>query len=337
MVLGQQNAIESLLKSAAGERRHHAWIFCGPMGVGKCTTAVRFSALLLNMGGANPGSHPDHHLIRKEDVIWAQNPALQKRKQTNIPLDLLRERMIGGKTSDGKQHDAPVFKTPVLGKEKVFIIDEAELLDDSGQNALLKTLEEPPVRTTIILVTSRDDLLLPMVQSRCQTIRFSELDSRSMDEWVKAGQFKESVDVINWCLGFSCGSPGLFCEALEAGLPELANNVRDFLCFNKTDNYSVVSAELVRFVESNVARWIKENPHTSKEAANRRAVNLLLLLFGMHARQFVRGSDCALGLAVAGVLSDVELQLSTNISIKVLVESLATRWACLCVGDSVFI
>ena len=88
--------------------------------------------------------------------------------------------MIGGRTSDGKQHDSSAYKTPVSGDKKGFIIDEAELLDESGQNALLKTLEEPPLGTFIILVTSRDDALLQTIKSRCQLVYFSPLSNQKL-------------------------------------------------------------------------------------------------------------------------------------------------------------
>jgi len=334
-IFGQTRAVDSLIRAVNENRQHHAWIFSGPGGVGKCTTALRFSELLLKTQLKSNLSHPDLHLIRKEDVVWSTNPALQRRKQTNIPIDLLRERIIGGKTSDGKHHDSVAFKTPVLSKEKVFIIDEAELLDDAGQNALLKTLEEPPLGTTIILVTCREDMLLPTVVSRCQTVFFSPLDDMAMQKWVEGQSFDGAPSTLSWAMRFSCGSPGLVCESMETGLPALAESLSKFLSFQKSDGYTTVATQLISFVESTVARWIKENPNTSKDAANRRAANLILLMFGMAARQLIRESYPS-GVELAGVLVDIERQLSTNISIKVLLESLAARWANLCVGDAVF-
>ena len=338
-ILGQSVAIESLLQSARGPRRHHAWIFSGPFGVGKYTTAIKFAELILQTklgSDALVGSCRDVHVIRKEDVAWSQNPVLQRKKQTNIPLDLLRERMIGGHTSDGKHHDSIAFKTPIVGSEKVFIIDEAELLDEAGQNALLKTLEEPPGSTTIILVTCREDLLLPTIRSRCQTVVFLPLDGVAMERWSKQGCSDMDRGDLSWAIMFSCGSPGLVCEAIESKLPQLARSLAPFLSLEEPKDYATASERLLLFVESNVARWTKDNTNTSKEAANRRAMNLLLLLFGMSSRQLVRGSHPRVGVSAAGVLVNIEQQLKTNISIKVLVESLAARWAHLCVGDAVF-
>ena len=327
-----------LLQATRARHRHHAWVFCGPKGVGKCTTAVRFAELLLQTKKQSVAQHPDLHLLRKEDVGWSKNPALRRRKQTNIPLDLLRERIIGGRTSDGKCHDSVAFKTPVLSKEKVFIIDEAELLDEAGQNAILKTLEEPPAGTTVILVTNREDLLLPTVLSRCQHISFSCLDNASMLRWADGWSSDVGPVDLSWAITFSCGSPGLVCEAIEADLPSLAFSLSDYFSDQKQSVYAAVVEQLLSFVETNVSRWVKENPNTSKDAANRRAIHLILLLFSWSAQELIRGGnrDVGVGVASAGVLVDIEGLLSTNISIGVLIESLVVRWSHLSVGDAVF-
>ncbi len=337
-VIGQQRAMKILIDSLSNQKRHHAWVFSGPRGVGKCVAAVHFAELILGIDSGLGESNRDIHIIRKEDVVWSQNPALVRRKQTNIPLDLLRERIIGGKTSDGKNHDSVAFKTPTVGKEKVFIIDEAELLDEAGQNALLKTLEEPPTRTTIILVTCREDVLLPTIKSRCQQLSFSPLDACSMQEWLERSSFDASQKDISWAVNFSNGSPGLVCEAIDSGLPELADSLSDFLALNMATQYTSAAAWLIQFVESNVSRWVKSNPNTSKDAANRRAVNLLLLVFGSTIENSIKNKEVVRrSILASGVLVDIEKQLSTNISIKVLLESLCARWEHLCVGDAMFV
>ena len=142
-ILGQPNAIEALTGALRSGRVHHAWIFAGPKGVGKFTTAVVFAKQLLDpqfdpSGETNSqldlqtetsrlidaGTHPDLHIIQKELALFSDNPDLRTKKLMNIPLDLLRERVIGGQTSDGRTHEAPAYRTPTLGHGKVFIIDE---------------------------------------------------------------------------------------------------------------------------------------------------------------------------------------------------------------------
>jgi len=336
-IFGQDRVLQTLDRAAGDQRRHHAWIFSGPVGVGKCTVAKNFGLLLLGGESTGRAIPQDLHIICKEDIVWSNNPLLQKRKQTNIPLDLLRERIIGGVTSDGKYHDSTAFKTPVKGRHKVFIIDEAELLDETGQNALLKTLEEPPPGTTIILVTNREDLLLPTIRSRCQLLPFAPLDSDSMGQWSNSCEIDASPEDLSWSVSFSAGSPGLVCEALETGLPELARSIFGFLNLEDGGAYVSVHTKLFEFIEQNVSAWIKENPNTSKDAANRRAMTLILRMFSSSVRRCIRGHQQKNGLELAGILIDVERQLSTNISMKVLLESLAARWAYRCAGDSVLV
>ena len=106
------------------------------------------------------GTHPDLHVIRKELALYSDSATLRAKKLMNIPIDVLRQHMIGGVTiTDQKYHEPKVGMTPVLGQAKVFIIDEAELIDRTGQNALLKSLEEPPPRTYIFLITTRPERL----------------------------------------------------------------------------------------------------------------------------------------------------------------------------------
>ena len=335
-VLGQPKAISVIERAMEDGRKHHAWIFYGPRGVGKFTTALQFAKIIIDQPETN-SVHPDIHIICKEDVAWSQNPALQRRKQTNIPIDLLREKIIGGKTSDDRVHDSVAFKTPVSGTQKVFIIDEAELLDEQGQNALLKTLEEPPVNTTIILVTCRDDLLLPTIHSRCMSVAFSCLEKEFVESWASDSGLDVSPSDLAWAIDFSDGSPGLVCEAVETNLCSVANSISVFINRQDVGNYSKVALILINFIDIVVAKKLKQNSSASKESANRRVVELLLLLFSRSAQKLIRSDRLHDGIAAAEIVSDVEGQLSTNISIKVLIESLCARWASLPRTSSVFV
>jgi len=336
-IIGQIGAVKTLLGSLGASRRHHAFIFSGPRGVGKFTTALAYSEKVLGNLCSTHSTHPDLHIIKKEDVAWSKNQQLRKRKQTNIPLDLLRERMIGGKTSDGVSHDAVAYKTPVAGSEKIFIIDEAELLDEAGQNALLKTLEEPPRGTTIILVTYRDDILLPTVRSRCQTVGFVPLGEESMLAW--STRFFDDVppDGLGAAIAFSGGSPGITIEALDSNVPGLEKSLSSFLGLNYACDYMAATNLIVSHVSRSVEARLKENPLASKEAANRMAAQQIFMLFGQSIRKLVRGDRQEDGVVAAFILANVEQQLSTNISINVLLESLAARWSHLCKGDAAIV
>ena len=82
-----------------------------------------------------------------------------------MSIDVIREFLIEGAS-----------KKPMLSKRKVFVVSEAEKLNNSSQNALLKVLEEPPVYCCIILLCTRLEKLLPTTKSRCRIIKFSRID-----------------------------------------------------------------------------------------------------------------------------------------------------------------
>lgn len=321
-VVGQDEVISSLDALVDCEHRHHAFIFSGPRGVGKLTVAIDFAKNILN---TSVDSHPDIHVIRKEDVVWSSNPSLQKKKQTSIPLDLLREKMIGGTTSDNVSHDSLVYKTPHQAAGKVFIIDEADLVGEAGQNALLKTLEEPPLNTTIILVTSRDDLLLPTVLSRCTRCYFSELSEQEMVDWIDEHLECEEEEV-GWLLGFAHGSPGLAVEAVDACAYGLSREIVGYIKNPMSCDYVGVVNKILGFTQEFVEQQLQQNPNASKESLNKSSIELVLRMFEMRVRELLRQEDVGCGVMLADVLSDIESQISTHISTKVLIESLVVRW-----------
>lgn len=330
-VLGQDTALRILQESLDGGRAAHAWIFSGPRGVGKCTTALALARRVL---GANTDDHPDLHVLRKEDAAWSQNPALQRRRQTNIPIDLVREAIIGGRTSDDRWHDATVFKTPVRGPAKVFIVDEAELLDDTAQNALLKTLEEPPPGTWIILITNRGDLLLPTVRSRCQGVTFGQLSPEVMAVWAQREGLDLADPFVSWAISHADGSPGCAQAALHAQLPALAAQLKPLLGAPGGGAYDPAWTEsLIGFLEAFCEQRQSENSAASKEAANIDAITLVLQVFGSASRAATASGNHKLGATTAAILSDIESQLAAHLSAKVLLESMVVRWTHLDAGE----
>lgn len=181
----------------------HAWLFYGPTGVGKEMLATRFAQLLLcerpvqieapaaaegeglwhdgcgqckSCHLVQVGTHPDVHLIHRKLNEFHEDPAVQKRKPLDISIDVITYFVI-----------KPVHVRSAMGKAKVYIIQEAELLSRSAQTALLKTLEEPPEDTFIILVGMSRDGLLPTTLSRCQSVAFGTLDVQTTARIIAAG------------------------------------------------------------------------------------------------------------------------------------------------------
>ena len=160
----------AFLDARARGRLHHAWLLCGVEGSGKATFAYRAARRLL---GARPdpsrgllGTDPYDHVAR---MISAQSH----------PDLLVLERAIeGGKTkksiSVDQARELPEFfsKSPAQAPYRVAIIDAADDLNVNAANAILKTLEEPPPRGVLFLVSHAPGRLLPTIRSRCRTLAF---------------------------------------------------------------------------------------------------------------------------------------------------------------------
>jgi DNA polymerase III subunit delta' len=157
---GQAEAVELLRRALEGGRIAHAWAFIGPSGAGRRTTALAFAkALVAPSGGAaasrvDRGIHPDVHLLGPTP------PASNPKGTPAIRIENIREL---GRLAALKPAEAPW---------KVFILDDAETMTGAAPQAFLKTLEEPPPQTVIILILSHARALPATVLSRCQIVRF---------------------------------------------------------------------------------------------------------------------------------------------------------------------
>lgn len=163
----QPEAVTLLRRAIASDRVAHAYAFVGPEASGRKATALAFAAALVAPGGGSAaarverGAHPDVHLLGPTPP-----PGNPKGPQA-LRIETVREleRLAALK--------------PVEAPWKVFIVDEAERMTLATPQAFLKTLEEPPARTVIILILSQLRALPPTVLSRCQVVRFMPRASSS--------------------------------------------------------------------------------------------------------------------------------------------------------------
>src|SRR3954467_14556163 len=153
-ILGQSAAIEGIRRAYVADRLPHGLIFAGPPGVGKATTAAALGKVFLcqNAKGDvacgrcescrvfDAGNHPDYHVITKELIRYHDKTG--KSKGIELSIHVLRPELI----------DKAALK-PGMNVGKVFVIEQAELMNPQAQNSMLKTLEEPAGRTVIILLT----------------------------------------------------------------------------------------------------------------------------------------------------------------------------------------
>ena len=177
----QPQAVEVLRRALASDRVAHAYAFVGPAGSGRATTAVGFAAALLCSGGGESGSDRGwaekdagrlrpHHCRHCALVASRQHPDLHVIVPTPPPKNPKGTPMIRIDDVRRLGHDAAL--KPLMARRKVFIVDDAHRMTDDTPEAFLKTLEEPPDRTVMILVLPRVRALPATVLSRCQIVRF---------------------------------------------------------------------------------------------------------------------------------------------------------------------
>ena len=154
-IADQPRAIELLRRALASDRVAHAYAFIGPSGAGRMTAALAFAAELL---GSPSRQHPDLH------VIVPTPPESNPKGARAIRINAIREL------------ERVAALKPVAARRKVFVLDEAERMTADTPQAFLKTLEEPPPATVIILILPRARAVPATILSRCQVVRFAARD-----------------------------------------------------------------------------------------------------------------------------------------------------------------
>lgn len=192
----------ALLERTVSEGRPaHAYLFSGMEGVGKNLAAIRFAAML-NCPGP-PHESPDACSVCRR-ILTGKHPdfGIERPMRGSIRIDRVREIQSGFQFA------------PIEGRYRVCVIDDAHSMTRAAQNALLKTLEEPPPQRVIILVTAKPFLLLPTVRSRCRRIRFGPLSAAAVAAILtERGVLRATADVLGRV------SSGSLSQAIEMNRP----------------------------------------------------------------------------------------------------------------------
>ncbi len=167
-LVGQDNIARTLKNSIVRGQLAHAYLFCGPRGVGKTSTA-RIFAKTINCSNPTPDMEP---CGRCESCL----SFAEGRSYCIHELDAASNNGV----DDIKALMEQVRIPPQVGKYSVYIIDEVHMLSQSAFNAFLKTLEEPPAHAIFILATTEKHKILPTILSRCQTYDFNRITVEGM-------------------------------------------------------------------------------------------------------------------------------------------------------------
>jgi DNA polymerase-3 subunit delta' len=224
-IIGHKKIINSLNKSIDKDNIHHAFLFIGPEHVGKFTVAMDFAQNIL---GDIAETNPDLIII---------HPEIEEKK------GITRKKAINIETIRETQRRASI--SPQNGKYKIIIIDDADYLNVASQNALLKTLEEPPRNVIIIIIVSNPEKLLPTIVSRCYIKKFNPVSATEMEKVLDFG--KDRDEILFWSLG----RPGLAINYIS-DKKEMVDSKADLEDFRK-----VISSDITeRF--SMAETWSKD-------------------------------------------------------------------------------
>lgn len=230
-VIGHQHIIEQLQRTVASDRIAGAYLFVGPIGVGKETVARYFAQLIFCQQDAQPptvcgtclacrkvdsGNHPDLQFIRPEGSLLRIGQIRELQKQ--------------------------IVYEPLEASRKVYILTDVERMNAEAENCLLKTLEEPPAASVLILLTSNIQVLLPTTRSRCQILQFHPMPTQELVA-VLTDRFSvapEQATTLAIAVGGAIGKAITQLEkggALTEEIPEILKETDLLAAFRLAENF----------------------------------------------------------------------------------------------------
>ena len=329
-ILGQENAIETISRAYESERLPHGLIFAGPVGVGKATTAQALATLFLcekpkgvqpcgkcascDLMNAQPEpTHPDYHVVYRQLIRLEK----EKSKAIELSVDVIRDWLV-----------EPANMKASMNCGKVFIVEEAELMNPAAQNAMLKTLEEPAGRTLIILLTDQPHALLPTIRSRCQLVRFAPLDVKMVQRELEKRKIDKGAAAAAAAL--TEGSLGLALKWVHDGVVSAAGELIkqiDALLAGRADRGGDFADWFKKAADAYAEHQLKRDKLASKDQATREGLSLYLKIAANRFRQRLASTSDADDLEAACAAIDAvvraENYLDSNVNVALTFQQLA--------------
>ncbi len=296
-VTHQAPAQRILQQAFSRDRLPHAYLFHGPEGVGKEMLAMGLAQLLLcehpvtqpvdangdlvrNAESLRVGcgqckncrmiaadTHPDLHLIYRQLHRKHPEPEVRKRKGLTLGIDVIRHFLTGC-----------VGLKPVSGRAKVFIIREADLLEPPAQNALLKTLEEPPPNTFLVLLVTALDTMLDTTRSRCQLVPLGPLPTSFVESRL-ADLRPECPEAQRAWYARACdGSLGRAVQWTDDGMFDANEGIVRSLIRSTPDQLPTVIKSWAETSASLGKAFLKRDPEMTPAESTRRAYRTMFQL-----------------------------------------------------------
>ena len=285
-VAGQEHIVRTLKNALATKKLAHAYLFAGPRGTGK-TTMAKLLAKALNCD-EGMGCQCNQCKNCKAIIEGTHPDVLELDAASNNGVDEIREII-----------DKVKYGT-ILGRYKVYIIDEVHMLSTGAFNALLKTLEEPPEHVIFILATTEPHKILPTILSRCQRYDFTKLSDKDIKARLQAVLEKEGVaynaEAIDIIISLADGGMRDALSILDQVLAYSGNklDVQDILDIFALESKEEKLALLSSIVSKDVADVLQRiNRYVALGTDIKRLTDdLLLILKDILIYQSSRSTDC---------------------------------------------
>lgn len=278
----QEQALSLLSRALRSDRLPHAYIFYGPHGVGKVMTARALAATVLcengpfrevtggcgacrQCGMVAAGTHPDLHIVERQLSQFSADAAVRARRSTDLSVEVIREHLIDKAAS-----------RPYCGRAKLFVVREAEKMTVAAQNALLKTLEEPPPNTVLILLATDPTRLTPTTRSRCQLVPFRPLPTEFVARWLSEHHPELAGPASAYLAAFADGQIGAAGVAAALGLHDHKREVVAQLISAPPPSPATLAETLLDAGKAMAASLRDLRDDLSDAELNREALKLLL-------------------------------------------------------------
>lgn len=213
-VVGQEHIKQALANAIAMDKISHAYLFTGPRGTGKTSTARIFAKSLNCVNG--PTITPCGECTNCKDIT------------NSVPMDVIEiDAASNRKVEDAQNILEKVMYAPVNSRFKIYIIDEVHMLSSTAFNALLKTLEEPPKNVIFILATTEVHKVLDTIKSRCQRFDFRRITTSDIVKHLRYISDSEKINITD--------------DALATVAKNSAGGMRDSIAL--LDQLSVLSSQ----------------------------------------------------------------------------------------------